>query len=307
MTELSLTDAEANALHGATDSDTDFKYHSPGDASYFTEGQRQRHRLLTLAKAISNSLRVYRDGALTFGVRPGSAGDGDTTYAYAGSAGNALTDDATNYIYLTASDLAAGNTVSVNTTGLPLQSQTPHIPLAEIVTSAGGYGCDDITDLRSASALVLQSAMTAANANTLVAGAASNADALHIHGLAGLALDALVYLGHLEVGAHDDADGTGTATAQLANPNDTEPIAANVRMRVWISTTLFGAPAAVTGFSVTTGTQLRQITANADYEVISDATGLVVMNIVAANGTYYVMAEVSGLIFAQVATITGNP
>ena len=306
MTEIQLTDAEANALHGTTDGETDFKYHCPGDASYFTEGQRQRHRLLTLAKAISNSLRVYRDGALSFGVRPGRAGDGDTTYAYEGSAGNALTDDATNYIYLTASDLAAGDTVTVNTAGLPLQSQTPHIPLAEIVTSAGGYGCDDITDLRSASALALQSAMTAASANTLVAGSASNADALHVHGQAGLDAGVRLLMPVLVVEATDDEDGTGTFSIQASYPYAGGPMPVTYRVRAWISATMYGAPAAQTDFSILTGTQLREIAANADYEAISDADGLVVMNVEAADGAYYVMAEVDGAIYAAEITITGN-
>ncbi|MCX5803659.1 MAG: hypothetical protein NTU69_09070 [Proteobacteria bacterium] len=307
MTELPLTDAEANALHGTTDNDTDFKYHSPGEASYFTEGQRQRHRLLTLAKAISNSLRVYRDGELSFGVRPGSAGDGDTTYAYEGSAGNALTDDATNYIYLTAANLSASNMVTVNTTGFPLQSVTPHIPLAEIVTSAGGYGCDDITDLRSAAALALQSGMTAANANTLVAGAASNADALHIHDLPGLAAECRMFLPALELTGTNDADGTGTMSIQVEDPYTAEPLAGRYRVRCWIGTAAYGAPAAQTDFSVTTGTQLRQITADADYEVISDAAGLVVMNIdTATNATFHVMAEIDGAIYYGQVAITGN-
>jgi len=307
MTELPLTDAEANALHGTTDSDTDFKYHSPGEASYFTEGQRQRHRLLTLAKAMSNSLRVYRDGALSFGVRPGGAGDGGAVYACEGSAGNALSDDATNYIYLTSSDLAAGNTVTVNTTGFPLQSQTPHIPLAKIVTSAGGYGCDDITDLRSASALALLSAMTAAAANTLVGGDESNADALHIHSIAGLDEAVRFFLPFLQVEGTNDGDGTGSAAIQVADPWTGDPIAGRWRIRCWISTGDYGAPVAQTDFSVTTGTQLRQLTADADYEVISDETGKVVMNIdTAANATFYIMAEIDGTIYRASVYITGN-
>jgi hypothetical protein len=304
MSEIQLTDAEANALHGTTDGETDFKYHCPGDASYFTEGQRQRHRLLTLAKAISNSLRVYRDGALSFGVRPGFAGDGGATYAYEGSAGNALTDDATNYIYLTASDLAAGNTVTVNTTGFPLQSQTPHIPLAEIVTAAGGYGCDGITDLRSASALALQSAMTAANANTLVGGDA--ADSLHIHNFDGLHGNVRLMMPALVMTPTDGEDGTGTVAIQVADAGNNDPYAMPARVRIWISGSERGGPEAVTEFYVNTGTLLREIAANADYEAITDATGLVEMNIVADEGTYYVMAEINGLIYSAEITITGN-
>ncbi len=304
MSELQLTDAEANALHGTTDSDTDLKYHSPGDASYFTEGQRQRHRLLTLAKAISNSLRVFRDGALTFGVRAGSAGDGEATYSYAGSAGNALTDDATNYIYLDI-DSAALRLVC-NATGLPGASTTPHIPLATIITAGGSYDCDDITDLRASAVFALRSAMTAANLNTLVAGAASNADALHEHGLAGLNDAAQDMIPQLDLTGTDDADGTGTMAIQVEDAAGNN-LAAQFRVRCWLSTSYEGAPVAEADFSVITGTELREITADADYEVISDATGLVVMNIdVADDDTYYVMAEVNGRIYSGPVAITGN-
>jgi len=290
MTELSLTDAEANALHGTTDSDTDFKYHCPGEASYFTEGQRQRHRLLTLAKAISNSLRVYRDGALSFGVRPGSAG-------------NALTDDATNYIYLTATNLAAGNTVTVNTTGFPLQSATPHIPLAEIVTSAGGYGCDDITDLRSAAAMALQSGMTAAAANTLVAGSASNADALHIHAAAGLAAAVQDLMPTLTITASAEAAHARTITIQAkdaAGNNLSERCAVNF----WVSTTAYGAPTATgsdTFAGPSAGGILRTLTAKADYFVQTDATGKYVFVLTHndAGSSRYVMAEIDGKIYAS--------
>ncbi len=304
MSEIQLTDAEANALHGTTDSETDFKYHSPGDAGYFTEGQRQRHRMLTLVKAVASNLRVYRDGALTFGVRAGSARDGEETYTYAGSAGNALTDDATNYVYL---DLDAGDLRLVcNTTGLPDASATPHIPLATITAADGGHGFDDITDLRAAGVFHLGSAMSAAGANTLVGGSASNADALHVHSLAGLADAVVDLMPQLALTGTDDADGTGSMAIQVKDAAGND-LAGRFRVRCWLSTSDCGVPAAEFDFSVNTGTLLREIAANADYEVISDATGLAEMNIsVAADGAYYVMAEVDGRVFSGSVTITGN-
>lgn len=304
MSEIQLTDAEANALHGTTDSDTDFKYHSPGDAGYFTEGQRQRHRMLTIAKAISNALRVYRDGALTFGVRPGTARDGESAHTYAGSAGNELTDDATNYIYLDI-DSAAVRLVC-NTTGLPDASAVPHIPLATIVTADGGYGFDDITDLRASALFALLSAMTAANANTLVGGLASNADALHVHAIAGLQDAVQDLIPTITLTGTDDADGTGSMAIQVKDAAG-NALAERFRLRCWMSTSDFGAPVADTDFSVSAGAELREIIANADYEAISDATGLVVMSInTASDGTYYVMAEVDGRIYSGSVTITGN-
>lgn len=298
MSEMQLTDAEANALHGTADSDTDFKYHSPGDAGYFTEGQRQRHRLLTLAKAISNSLRVYRDGALTFGVRAGTACDGADTYAYAGSASNALTDDATNYIYL---DIDSGALRLVcNTTGMPSPSTTPHIPLATVVTANGSHGFDDITDLRASAVFELRSALAATDANTLVGGAASDADALHTHsGMLDLTCQ-------LAMTGTDDGGGNGHVTIQAQDAAG-DDVSDYFRVRCWISTSDKGAPVAQSDFVVTSGTELREITADADYEVISGGDGAVVMTIdTAADGTFYVMAEIDGRIYSASVAITGN-
>ena len=143
MSETALSDSEALALAGTTDSDTDFAYHTVGQSTYYLDGFRQRHRLLTVLKPI-NHLRVYQDGDLTFGVRAGKYFNGDAAVDYAGAAAQALTNNATNYIYLT-----AGGTLAVNTTGFPVPSLTPHIPLATIVTAAGQYAYGDITDYRA--------------------------------------------------------------------------------------------------------------------------------------------------------------
>jgi len=44
--------------------------------------------------------------------------------------------------------ITAAGTLTVNTTGFPTPSATPHIPLATIVTAAGAYDHSDITDYR---------------------------------------------------------------------------------------------------------------------------------------------------------------
>ena len=103
----------------------------------------------------------------------------------------------------------------------------------------------------------------------------------------------------------DNTDGTGEMSIQVTDAAG-NALAQRFRVRTWLSTSAYGAPVAQTDFSLATGTQLREITANADYEVISDATGLVEMWIVAADGTYYVMAEVDGRIYSGSVAITGN-
>lgn len=309
MSEIELTDEQANALHGTTDADTGFRYHSPGDAGYFTEGQRQRHRLLTLAKAISNSLRVFADGPMTFGVRPGRARNGGSLHAHAGCGAVALTDDATNYVYLTAADLAAGDSVSVSTSGFPNQSATPHIPLAQIAVSDGSYGVGDITDCRGAAALTLGSSLASADANTLVGGSGSNADSLHVHSIAGLEASAKALVPMISLTAVDNSDGTATITAQMVDAED-NPIAAEHLVRIWTSNGELGEPIAVgTAFDQVPsyGAEIREIAAEADYEVISNSSGQVRRTLaVSADGTYWVTAAVGPHLGSTSVAITGT-
>ena len=143
MSETALSDSEALALAGTTDAETDFQYHTVGQSTYYLDGLRQRHRVLTILSSV-NQLRVYKDGDLTFGVRPGNYLSGDVEVDYLGASAQSLTNNATNYIYLT-----AGGTLTVNTTGFPVASVTPHVPLATILTSAGQYSVTDVTDYRS--------------------------------------------------------------------------------------------------------------------------------------------------------------
>ncbi|NLF32504.1 MAG: hypothetical protein GX591_16635 [Planctomycetes bacterium] len=157
MAELPLTDAEADALSGATDAELDLTYPTIGQSPYHTTLYRLLERLASLARTTA-ALRVYRDGALTFGVRPGRAGGAAAIYAYAGAAAQPLTDNATNSIYLTVS--GGQLQLAVSTGGLPDPAATPHVPLATIDTGtasiagvSGAYAAADITDLRAAAML----------------------------------------------------------------------------------------------------------------------------------------------------------
>jgi len=190
MAETELTSTETDALEGTTDSDAGFVYHALGDSTYNVNGTRQVEKLLRLAKALGNRFRVYQDGAATYAVRAGKVEYGDTTLSYAGSTGNALTDDDTNYIYLY--NNAGTLTLVCNITGFPDPSTTPHLPLATIAIASSAYTYSDITDYRQLCCFALNSAMTAANANTLVGG--GSATGLHTHPRANLVQDdAAVY------------------------------------------------------------------------------------------------------------------
>ncbi|MCK4625007.1 MAG: hypothetical protein KAV00_06840 [Phycisphaerae bacterium] len=148
MAETALTDVQAEALQDTTPSLQDFEYSDPGE-DYAHKGIRQQQRLLSMS-AVSDAGRVFKDGALTYGVRAIQWYNGDTLVTKAQTDTQALTDDATNYIYYT-----AAGTLTKNTTGFPVQSTTPHVPLATILTASGAYAYTDITDKRQAAFITL--------------------------------------------------------------------------------------------------------------------------------------------------------
>ncbi len=148
MTEQYPSDAELNGLSGTTDNEQEVLFITTGEAPYYTSFYKTLYRLLKVARR-SGDCRVFKDDDLTFGVRAGRYYNGDTAVNYAEVLAQALTNNQTNYIYLTAAGV-----LTVNTTGFPTPSVTAHIPLATILTDAGTYdGRDlseggDITDYR---------------------------------------------------------------------------------------------------------------------------------------------------------------
>jgi len=196
MAEMYPSDTELAALSNTTDPEQEVLFIPTGESPYHISFYKMQYRLLDVARR-AGDLRVYKDGNLTFGVRAGLFMDGATVRSYAGSTGNVLTNNQTNYIYLT-----ADATLTINTTGFPAAGTTPHIPLATILTAAGDYDPeDDVTDYRARSLYAPVSALTPAEANkahdffsaTDLTGAqaetlsdGSNADALHVHDTPGL-------------------------------------------------------------------------------------------------------------------------
>jgi len=270
MSETDLTDAQADALSATTDSDTDLTYPAIGESTYYTTLYRLVHRLLTLGKAGGNSLRVYKDGDLTFGVRPGRYMDGDTPRNFAGAADQSLTNNQTNYIYLT-----ADGTLTVNTSGFPDPSATPHIPLATIVAAAGAYAHSDITDYRSRALYALLDGVGPAQRQDLMPNL------------------------NLSAGDEDGAD-TRVITIQ-ARDAGLNALQQRVCARVWIATSDHGAPDATGNtVAVDTGTAVQTITANAHLLIESDATGKIEVSItVAGAASRYVMAEIDGRVYTS--------
>lgn len=268
MSENQLSDAAALALIATTDSETGVGYWSNGigsvGANYYADAIRELHQLI-LASRPAHQLRVFQDsedGALEVSVKAGKWLNGDTVVTKAEANTETITNSATNYIYYT-----AAGTLTVNTTGFPDPSTTPHIPLAEVVAAAGAI--TSITDRRTMAMFAPRT----------------------VHP-------------QLTFSGTDDTDGTGTMDIQVADESDAA-IAGRWRIRTWIADADMSEPDAQTDYSVTTGEQLRELEANADYEVITPADGLVVMNIDAGGAkTVYCMAEIDGRIYSESLAIT---
>lgn len=147
MAEVYPSDSEL--LNIQSDAETGVEYIPTGTAPYYLQFRKLLHRLL-LACRRANDLRVYDEGGLDVGVKPGKFWLGTQLITYAGSSGNALADDKENiYIYLDSS----GALVTDEYSAFPSMAATPHIRLAQVSTSGGDI--DSITDCRTGHNVVM--------------------------------------------------------------------------------------------------------------------------------------------------------
>jgi hypothetical protein len=107
----------------------------------------------------------------------------------------------------------------------------------------------------------------------------------------------------LDVSAVDGTDGTAALTVQALDVDGTD-YEENVFTRIWVGTADdFGADA-ITGITATTGTLKEAVTANAEYLVISDATGTIELALDNGGaGTIYAWAEIGGKIYPSGAIV----
>jgi len=141
MAEVYPSDNEL--LNMQSESETGIEYIPTGTAPYYLHFRKLLYRLLLAARR-ANDLRVYDEGSLDVGVKPGKFWLGIELISYAGSTGNTLADDKANiYIYLDAS----GTLVTDEYSSFPDMAATPHIRLAQVCTSGGDI--DSITDCRT--------------------------------------------------------------------------------------------------------------------------------------------------------------
>ena len=143
MSEVYPSDNEL--LNLQQDGETGLEYISTGQSPYYLHFRRMLYRLL-LATRRANDLRVYDEGGLDIGVKPGKFWAGTQLVNYAGSSGNTLADDKANiYIYLTSTGILVTNEYN----GFPDMATTPHVRLAIVTTSDG-----DITSIEDCRVLM---------------------------------------------------------------------------------------------------------------------------------------------------------
>jgi len=107
-------------------------------------------------------------------------------------------------------------------------------------------------------------------------------------------------IGYITVTGADLASaGTGTVTIQLKDAAGSD-LAAAALVRTWIGTADDYGPDALTDYSVSTGTSKEEVTADAEYLAITDASGTIVMAVDNGGaGSVYAWAEVGGRIVAS--------
>ncbi|MFC1676911.1 hypothetical protein ACFL3G_07610 [Planctomycetota bacterium] len=130
-------------LSMGSDSETGVAYISTGQSPYYLQFRKMLYRLLISLKR-GNDLRVYDDGGLDIGVKPGKFWLGTELINYVGATYQTLADDKSSiYIYLDSS----GSLVTDEYTAFPDMATVPHIRLATVVTSDGDI--NSITDSRA--------------------------------------------------------------------------------------------------------------------------------------------------------------
>ena len=276
MAELGPSDATLNAMSGTSDAEQEAYFPDyAADEPFYTAFYAMLYRLLQVCRR-AGDLRVYKDGDLTFGVRAGKYFNGDTLVTYAGAAAQALTNNQTNYIYLT-----AAGALTVNTTGFPTPSVTPHVRLATILTAAGAYNGravsdgGDVTDHRGTAFIKVGDGV----------GPAARQDLMP----------------NLLITAGAEAADKRTITIQARDAGNNN-LAQRFLVRVWVATGESGAPSAAGNtVAVETGTDYAVGgLANASYKVISDANGVVAIGVtISGAATRYIMAEVDGRIYSS--------
>jgi len=296
-------DSVYDELAGTTD-ETGVPY-PPGTASPLTspsKGVWIRRLIQRLIAAIgpANEGRVCQEASLTVGVYPIQYRLGGTVKTFAGNSGTVLTDDATNYLYLNAS-----NTLTVSTTGFPADATT-HLPLAEVVCENGSIS--SIIDRRGRviyavsvdtthNAVQIQGVPVSSEAPTsgqVLKYDASGDEWVPASDVYGLSLGFTV--------GSPDTDGGRSVTVQVQDAAGSA-VSGRFLLSAWLADSAYGPETGSPpdgGASWGGGTVLAEETEDARWRVITASDGSARLDIdESGEGTWYLCAEVDGRIYAS--------
>ncbi len=172
--------SDASLLAITEDATSGVEYIPTGQSPYFLEFRKLIQRLLLVANR-ANDLRVYQDGDLTIGIRPGRCLINNSVIDYPGAVSIGVASNTTSYLWLDSTGL-----LQVGVSGLPTD-RTAFAPLAEIIS--GTSSITAITDLRGEAFLHIPSLMsigintTAGEINQALDGIDSTVDAAALNRL----------------------------------------------------------------------------------------------------------------------------
>ena len=149
MSEVYPGDSEL--LNIQSDEFTGVEYIAAGTSPYYLQFRRLLYRLL-LSVRRANELRLYDQGGLYVGVKPGAFWCGPELVEYSGSEYNCLADDKESIFVYLDSDL---NLVIDEYDEFPDMSEIAHVRLAIVTTSGGDI--ESITDCRGSYGYVMPS------------------------------------------------------------------------------------------------------------------------------------------------------
>ena len=177
MSEIFPDDADLLAM--VEDPQTGVPFIATGTAPYYLQFRQMLYRLLVNLGPLG--CRVFATGPLCVQVRPGRYWLGGQLRQFPGTAADlAITDNATNSIYL-----SADNTAAVTTGDWPTDE---HVKLAQVVSAGGGFEPESIVDLRGygvVSSLASMLTATPGEINAALHGISANVTAARLGELTG--------------------------------------------------------------------------------------------------------------------------
>jgi len=274
MSEIFPSDAYLENLSGVTELNTGVYYPAKGEGlDWYVSFVKCIYRLVKNVSVVIG-LRVYKTASLSCGVKSGTFFDGNTLREYAGTEEQSLTDNTTNYIYMT-----AGGMLQVNTTGFPDPAVTRHIRLGTVQTADGGYDDDDIADYRMGQIWNVAGPVGASQLSDTVADLVSK----------------------IQITVGVENANTIAATLRVLDCQDNGN-ANRFLIHAWLADSQYGAETATApGGTVnfTTGTQLAEITSKKRWQTVTDSAGQAVLSIGESGArTWYLNVELDGRIYA---------